>query len=109
MNMTLDEVLSKVPEKWRPVVAQYFPALAAMTAEEIWAWIQLILDGNTAEALAKIVPSLSKAEFLANFEAQDAAWAVANAGNAQKMALQREAWSAVLRILLATALAMVGL
>jgi len=107
--MTIDELLAKVPEEFRPVVAQYGPALLAMSAEELWAWIQLLLEGKSGEAMAKVVASLDNAELFAEMEKLDAAWATANAKNTEKMALQRSASLAILRVLLTAALAMVGL
>jgi len=109
MSMTMDELLAKVPEPFRPVVAKYGPALAGMTAEELWAWIELLVRGRTAQAYEALARRLGDEDLLAAMASNAAAWEQANAANAARLELQREAALAVLRAMLTAALALVGL
>lgn len=107
--MTLEELMGKIPDEFKPIAAQYGPALVKMTTEEIWAWIALIARGNTDEALRQMNAKLDDHELLTEFEGQDADWAEANKDNAIKIDLIRQAGVAVLRVLLTMAITMVGL
>ena len=105
----LEKLLGKVPEGLRPVVVQYGPALLAMSAEEVWAWVQMLVEGKTAEAYANVINTLSPSDKLEMMAADLAKWDTLNVANAAKVGLQREAAMAVLKALLTIALAMVGL
>ena len=107
--LTLEELLAKVPEPLRPAVAKYGPALAAMTVQELWAWIELLVNGQTRAAWDRVVQGLGFEETVAALDESNANLAKLNAANATSLALQREAILAVLRVLLGAALAMVGL
>ena len=107
--LTLEELLAKVPEPLRPAVAKYGPALAAMTVQELWAWIELLVNGQTRAAWDRVVQGLGFEETLVALDESNANLAKLNAANAASLALQREAILAVLRVLLGAALAMVGL
>ncbi len=107
--MTLDELAQKVPEPWRPVVSQYGPALLRMSAEELWAWIRLLLAGNEEQAYRAILARLDDAELLNEWDRLSASWQSANCAEADRLALRRRAALAVLHVLLTAALAMVGL
>jgi len=106
---TIDDLLAKTPDVWKPVVAMYGPKLAAMTAEDFAAWIKLLLQGKTDAAWAKLYGGMTDAELVAAGQTISDAWGTANAANAQRIALGREAAMAVMRVLLSLALAMVGL
>ena len=107
--MTLDELLARVPEPWRPVAAKYGPAIVKMTADEFAAWIDLLLRGRTYEAWEAVLKGLGNADLLAAWQEVGSKWDEANARNAARLALQREACMAVLKVLLAAALAAAGL
>ena len=107
--MTLDELREQVPEMWRPVVDQYGPALLAMGVTELWAWVDLLAKGDEYGAYRALVDKLPADDALAEGDSLIAAWGAANAQNAGRMNLQRSALAAVLKVLLAAALAMVGL
>ncbi len=107
--MNAQELLEKVPDPLRPAVAKYAPALAAMSAEEIWAWIELLVEGRTREAMDSLAARLGDDELLGAMHANEQAWLAANKENASRLALQREASLAVLKALLTAALALVGL
>ena len=104
--MTLDELKAKIPAAWHPVIDQYGAAVIAMSVEEVWAWVQKILDGKTYEAWLDIYKGdPSKQAWAALFkEGQDLI-----VKNAEKVALQKQAGLAVLRVLLTAVLALVGL
>ncbi|KPK82786.1 MAG: hypothetical protein AMJ81_09245 [Phycisphaerae bacterium SM23_33] len=107
--MTLDELLEKVPEKWRPVAAEYGPALLAMTAEELWAWIHLLLNGKEDQAYQALLAKLDNPDLLAEWTRLNDCWQAANQANAERVALQKKALFALLQVLLTVALATVGL
>lgn len=107
--MTLEELLENTPEQWRPLVAQYGPALVRMTAQEFCAWLELLIAGDVYEACRAVFAGLGEDELLAKWQSVAAKWDDANARNAEQMALQKQAALAVLRVLLAAALAAVGL
>ena len=107
--MTIDQLIAGAPEQVRPIVAEYGPAIIKMTAEEFAAWVKLLLMGKTDEAWANVLSKLDNADLLAAWDRVGEKWDVANARNAARLQLQRDAGFAVLRILLAAALASVGL
>ena len=107
--MTLDELLDKVPEEFRPVVAEYGPALLKMSAEELWAWIDLLARGDCDEAYRAVLAQMEGADLLAEWAKINGRWQDANKANADRLDLQRRALLAVLQVLLTAALAMVGL
>lgn len=107
--MKLDELMQRVPEPFRPVVAEYGPALITMSAEELWAWIQLLVKGRNDEAYRAVLAKMDGSAVLTEWDKLAESWQVANEANAQRLALQRSAVLAVLRVLLTAALAMVGL
>ena len=107
--MTLDQLLEKVPAPWRPVVARYGPALLAMSADELWAWIEQVATGRPADAYADLLARLDRHELLDEWRRLIEAWDEANAANARRIATQREAAMAIVKVCLGAALAVVGL
>lgn len=107
--MTLDELLGKVPEHLRPVVRKYGPALAAMTAEEFCQWLELLIHGRDDEAWMTLLEKADNPGLLEMWNTTADNWDAANAANASRMELQKEAVLAVLKVLLSGALAWVGL
>jgi len=107
--MDLKELIEKLPAGLKPIAVQYGPALIKMTAEEVWAWVELLISGKTAEAYKAVIDNLPPSEKLALMAKDIAKWDELNTKNAAKVGLQREAAIAVLKALLTIALAMVGL
>jgi len=107
--MTIEELLNKTPEPLRPIIAKYGPALVAMTAQEFADWLELLIVGRNDEAMATILARLDNADLIARWKAAAADWKDAAAANAAAVKLQKEAGLAVLKVLLAAGLAMVGL
>lgn len=107
--MNVEELLEKVPENLRPVVAKYGPVLVKMTADELWAWIELIINGKTQEAIDRVMGAADNEELLDVGADLSNRWAAADKANASKLALQKQAALAILQVLLGVALAMVGL
>jgi len=105
----INDMLQRVPEHFRPIVAKYGPALIKMTAEEFCAWLDLLAQGKSFEAWRALVEKLDRAELLESWRKLMDKWDEANARNADRLALQRQAIMAVLKVLLGAALAMVGL
>ena len=109
-QITIDELLARLPESVRPVAAEYGPALLAMAAdEELWAWVRLLVEGNTKAAMDAVYAKMPNQELLAEAAKNLDAWDKANLHYANRLAVQREAALAVLRVLLMAALSMVGL
>ena len=107
--MTLDELLDRVPEKLRPVIAEYGPAMLAMTGEQIWAWIDKLAHGRTDAAYRDILAAMDNSNLLGEWDKLSADWAEANADNAARIDLQRAAAAAVMKALLTVAIALVEL
>jgi len=107
--MKIDDLLDKLPEAWRPVAAKYGQALVRMTAEEFVAWVELLVCGRTKEAWTAVMGRMEDPDMLAAGQSLADEWDEANRANAEKLQLQRDACMAVLRVLLAAALAGVGL
>ncbi len=107
--MTLDEIKAKLPAQWKPVVDQYGPAFVAMTAEEVWAWLILASKGDVYAAHSAVLQKLPNTELLGQWDQANADWQAANEKNAARIAWQRDALMAVLKVLVAIAAASVGL
>ena len=107
--MTLDELIEKVPAQFRPVAARYGPALLKMSADELWAWIELLIRGDATAAYRAVLSRMDGDDLVGEWDRLGAQWAETNADNAARLAIQRAAVLATLRVLLTVALAMVGL
>jgi hypothetical protein len=106
-TLSLDELLLKLPEALRPLAAQYAPVLLKMTSDELWAWITLVLQGKTDEALKNIVSRMPNADLFVEWNKTNEDWLKANANDRAKRALMQTAAMAVLKVLLDIALALV--
>ena len=107
--MTLDELKAKLPEPFKPWAETYGPAFLAMTADEVKAWIELLIRGKGIEAYEAVLKKLPATELLSEWDTLKGQWAKANENNAERMSLQKAASVAALKILLTVALAAVGL
>ena len=107
--MTLQELIDKVPLQFQPVATKYGPALIAMTAQEFADWLDMLINGKTMDAWRAVTAKLSNADLVAAWSDVKENWEAANEKNADRIALQRAAAMAVLKVLLAASLAMVGL
>jgi len=107
--VNIDELITQTPEQLRPVVTRYGPALAAMTAEEFCDWLELLILGRDDEAWRRLLEQSDNAGLLEAWKTAAANWDQANQANARRVALQKEATLAVLKVLLAGSLALVGL
>ncbi len=106
--MDLEELKAKLPPAFQPWVAQYGPAFLAMGAEELKAWIERLIAGDTLEAYRQVLAKLPNEDLLTEWTNITADWQVANERNASKIDVQKAAASAVLKILLTIALAAAG-
>jgi len=109
LTITLDGLLAKTPEMFKPLVLQYGPALAAMTAQEFCDWLMMLIKGDEGAAWRALLAKMPNAVLLDAWTTKAAEWDAANERNAARVALQKEATLAVLKVLLGAALAMVGL
>lgn len=107
--MTIDELLKQVPDEWQPVVIEYGPIMLKWSHEELWAWIELIIRGDTQMAYRKLLMETDNNGILAAWDDVNAEWEAANRKNERKMELQRDAAMAVMKVVLGIALALVGL
>ncbi len=107
--MTIEKLIEQLPDGLKPIAVQYGPALVKMTADEVWAWVELLISGKTAEAYKEVIDKLPPSEKLALMAKDIAKWDELNTKNAAKIGLQKEAAVAVLKALLTIALTMVGL
>lgn len=106
---TVEELLAKLPAAWRPIAAQYVPALLAMTTAEVASLIDMLANRQVEKAWAAMLAKLPNSDLIAEWNATNAAWEAENRAESQRRAVFQEAASAVLRTLLAIALALVGL
>jgi hypothetical protein len=109
VKITLDGLLAKTPELLKPVVQKYGPSLVAMTAQEFCDWLELMLNGDVDAAWRALLAKMPNENLLQAWKDKNAEWDAANERNAARVALQKEATLAVLKVLLGAALAMVGL
>jgi hypothetical protein len=107
--MTLDELKSRVKPEFQPWVDKYGAALLAMSATELQAWIEYAMRRDVDAAYKALLAKMPSGDLLAEWSNLNADWSAANAVNAQQVALAREATALALRILLAVAVAAVGL
>lgn len=107
--LSLDKLLENTPEAFRPVVVQYGPALAKMTIDQFWSWVELLIQGKTQDAWDQVYGKMSGQESTDAGSALVSAWKTANSENAARINLVREAATAVLKVLLTVALTAVGL
>ena len=108
-TITLEGLLEKTPDMFKPIVMQYGPALAAMTAEEFCVWLTLLINGNDGAAWRALLAKLIGPDLVAEWDKLNAKWDAANATNADRVALQKSAIVAVLKVLLVASLSWVGL
>ena len=94
--MTIEELLAQVPEELRPVAAKYGPALLKMTADELWAWVEMLIAGDTMRAYRAVCQKHDNTALLAAADGILMEWEDANAENASRIELQKSAITGVL-------------
>jgi len=109
MKVTLDGLLAKTPDLLKPVVQKYGPSLVAMTAQEFCDWLEMMVAGDVDAAWRALLAKMPNAALLDAWTTKAAEWDAANERNAARVALQKEAMLAVLKVLLAASFAWVGL
>lgn len=62
--MTIDELQARLPEQFRPWAATYGPAFLAMTAQEVKAWIEMLIRGDVLPAYQAVLAKLPNADLL---------------------------------------------
>lgn len=107
--MTLDQLIAQLPEKFRPWASQYGPVFLSWTAQQIADWVMLAAKGDVYTAYKQVVDALPNAGAIAAGNDLAAKWNEANKANEESIALQRAAWTALVRVMLMIALAAAGL
>ena len=92
-----------------PIITQYGPIFAAMTATEVWGWLELATKGNRFKAYSEIVARLPNQELANEWASINAKMQTANVQNAQNVDWQSEAIAGFLKGLVMIATSMVCL
>ena len=89
-----------------PIISQYGPIFAAMTSEQVWAWLETATKGDQFKAFSEIASRLSNAELLTEMAANNAKMQTQNIQNAQNVEWQSGALATILKalVMLATSL-----
>jgi hypothetical protein len=93
---TIDDLIGKLPENLQPVAEEYGPALLEMSAKEIWAWVNLLLNLEYEKAYKTLLSRMNQDDIMKEWEAKIEKWKQANAENAAAIMLQKNALMAVL-------------
>ena len=107
--MTLEELKTKMTGLSDEFLAEYGPILLKMSTAEALSLISLIASGKEVEAWALVLAQKTGPDALAEAQAMTVSWNEANRANADSLALQKKAITAILGGVLSIALAMVGL
>ncbi len=107
--LTLDQLLAKLPASLKPWAQTYGPALLAGGSQLASDFINLILKGDQTGAYRIVLAAMPDAAFQAEGLAITNEMAALNQQNADSIALQKKALTALLSVLLTIVLAMVGL
>ena len=90
-----------------PIITQYGPIFAAMTAAEVWAWLELATKGDRFKAYSEIVARLPNQELANEWASINAKMQTANVQNAQNVEWQTSAITTFLKGLVMVATSMV--
>ena len=107
--MTLEELKAAGTGLSNEFLAEYGPAMLKMTTEEALNIIELLASGKEMDAWGLVLEKKSGADAVADAMAITASWNDANKANAESLALQKKALTALLSGILTIALALVGL
>jgi len=107
--MTLDELRQKLPPDALPWVDEYGPVFLAMAAEEIKAWIDLVFAGDIFGAAKTLFDKLGGGQKLDAWRELGRNWADLNVRNADRIAAQKAATEAIVRICVTIGLAAITL
>ena len=107
-DLTVADLLARVPEKLRPWATEYAPVFLSMTGAELAAWLNRIIKGDVAGAYRDVLARMDAPAVLSEWDTLNAGWTAANVDNAASIALQKSALTALIKVLLAVALAAAG-
>ena len=107
--MTISELRAKLPAPLQGFADTYGPVVLAWTAADLQAWLNLLLKGNVYDAYAQVLQGMGGQQSVDEWATVSAGWAAANADNAARADLAKSALAGLLKIVLAVALAAVGL
>jgi len=86
--MTIEELISKLPEEYREIARRYTALLLDMSFEELQAWVEQITKGNWQNAYRKLAAKMSTEELLAAERKGHEMLARLNKENADSFAIQ---------------------
>jgi hypothetical protein len=109
-TMTLQELTAKLPPALQPLAALYAPMVLTWSVDQIQQWLVLVASGDIATAYAAVLKGMPTQVAVDQGAAVvEASWAAANAASTKTVATVRTAMAAIVSVVLALALAMVGL
>jgi hypothetical protein len=92
-----------------PIIAQYGPVFAKMTADEIWSWIATAVRGDAFKAYSALITKLDNQALVDEWSNINTKWQALNTANAASVAWQRDAINALLKALVTIAASLVVL
>lgn len=107
ITITLDGLLAKTPDLLKPIVAKYGLGLVAMTAQEFYDWLEMMINGDSLAAWIALLKKMPNQALLEAWTTKAEEWDTANDHNAARLELQREVTIAILKVLLAAVTSMV--
>lgn len=107
--MNIQDLKSKLPIPLQGFADTYGPVVLAWTTADLQAWLALLLKGNVYDAYAQVLTGMGNQQSVDEWATINAGWTSANADNAARADLAKTALVGLLKIVLAMALASVGL
>jgi len=89
-----------------PIISQYGPIFAAMTSDQLWAWLETATKGDQFKAFSEIASRLSNSELFTEWTTNNAKTDTLNTQNAQNVDWNSGALATILKalVMLATSL-----
>ena len=98
--MTIEEIISKLPEEFRPLARRYTTLLINMGFEELQGWIGIVISGDYLQAYRSLVAKMSTDEIVAEQNKANEILKALNKENAVLVAAQREILAQIFMTLL---------
>jgi len=110
--MTLDEIKARVPVQYHEWIKRYGEALVWLLADDTYgrliAWMEQLARADHLGAYKTVVDAMPVEAVVVEWGALAERFKTENVSNERDIALQREALSAILQVLLKIALAAAG-
>ncbi len=107
INEKVQQLIGKLPPEFKHIAEKYGPIVVQWGKDELWAWIELLSHNPTA-AYEQLVNSLPESSLPAEWASHIEAMADLNISSSAKVAVMKEAGSAIAGVVLRMALAVVG-